>query len=76
MLRVRLVLPEGYHQFVNVNLAGVRCPRTASKQGEAAEQWAEEVGRVTVVCSYVVLTEPSIGKSFHRNAAIATTRTC
>ena len=58
MLRIRLILPEGYHQFVNVNLAGVRCPRTASKQGEAAEQWAEEVGRVTAVASMLYLLNP------------------
>jgi staphylococcal nuclease domain-containing protein 1 len=49
MLRVRLLLPNGFHQFVNMSLAGVRCARTANKQGEAAEQWADEV-------SYVPLT--------------------
>lgn len=46
MLRIRLLLPGGDHQFANVSLAGVRCARTASKQGEAAEPWADEVGRV------------------------------
>lgn len=46
MLRIRLLLPSGDHQFANVNLAGVRCARTASRQGEAAEPWADEVGCV------------------------------
>ncbi len=42
-LRVRLLMPEGEHQFVNVTLAGARSPRTASKQGETSEPWADEV---------------------------------
>ncbi|KAL0072455.1 hypothetical protein AAF712_000218 [Marasmius tenuissimus] len=41
-LRVRLLLPEGDHQIVNIALAGVRSPRPASKQGETAEAWGEE----------------------------------
>lgn len=41
--RVRLMMPEGEHQFVNVALAGVRSARAASKQGEPSEQWGEEV---------------------------------
>ncbi|KAI0661175.1 transcription factor [Cubamyces menziesii] len=41
-LRIRLLMPDGDHQFVNIALAGVRCPRVASKQGEASEQWGEE----------------------------------
>ncbi|KAI0675045.1 transcription factor [Trametes maxima] len=41
-LRIRLVMPDGDHQFVNIALAGVRCSRVASKQGEASEQWGEE----------------------------------
>ncbi|KAF8265794.1 transcription factor [Lactarius quietus] len=41
-LRVRLLMPEGEHQFVNVTLAGARSPRAASKQGETSEQWADE----------------------------------
>ncbi|ETW80350.1 hypothetical protein HETIRDRAFT_384869 [Heterobasidion irregulare TC 32-1] len=40
--RVRLMMPEGEHQFVNVALAGVRSARAASKQGEPSEQWGEE----------------------------------
>jgi staphylococcal nuclease domain-containing protein 1 len=42
-LRVRLLMPEGEHQFVNITLAGARCPRAASKQGETSEPWADEV---------------------------------
>ncbi|KAK7053364.1 hypothetical protein VNI00_003990 [Paramarasmius palmivorus] len=41
-LRVRLLLPEGDHQIVNIALAGVRCARASSKQGETAEPWGEE----------------------------------
>ncbi|EPQ57603.1 hypothetical protein GLOTRDRAFT_99467 [Gloeophyllum trabeum ATCC 11539] len=42
-LRIRLLMPDGDHQFVNIALAGVRCPRSStSKQGETAEQWGEE----------------------------------
>lgn len=46
-LRVRLLLPNGDHQFANITMAGVRCPRSSSKQGEASEQWGEEVCPVT-----------------------------
>jgi staphylococcal nuclease domain-containing protein 1 len=45
-LRVRLLMPEGEHQFVNVTLAGARSPRAASKQGETSEPWADEVSRI------------------------------
>ncbi|KAH9040966.1 transcription factor [Lactarius pseudohatsudake] len=41
-LRVRLLMPEGEHQFVNITLAGARSPRAASKQGETSESWADE----------------------------------
>ncbi|KAG1734762.1 uncharacterized protein EDB91DRAFT_1146762 [Suillus paluster] len=41
-LRVRLFMPDGEHQMVNIALAGVRCARTSSKQGEPSELWAEE----------------------------------
>ncbi|KIK67322.1 hypothetical protein GYMLUDRAFT_37413 [Collybiopsis luxurians FD-317 M1] len=41
-LRVRLLLPEGDHQFVNVALAGVRAARASTKQGEPSEPWGEE----------------------------------
>ncbi|KAJ7647235.1 hypothetical protein FB45DRAFT_892832 [Roridomyces roridus] len=41
-LRVRLLMPDGEHQIVNIALAGVRSARASSKQGEASEQWGEE----------------------------------
>ncbi|KAI9442378.1 transcription factor [Lactarius indigo] len=41
-LRVRLLMPEGEHQFVNITLTGARSPRAASKQGETSEPWADE----------------------------------
>ncbi|KAG9221028.1 hypothetical protein CCMSSC00406_0002372 [Pleurotus cornucopiae] len=41
-MRVRLLMPDGEHQIVNIALAGVRSPRTSSKQGEPSEQWSEE----------------------------------
>src|SRR6266545_2299123 len=42
-LRVRLFMPDGAHQMVNITLAGVKSPRVASKQGESSEPWGEEV---------------------------------
>ncbi|KAI9571098.1 hypothetical protein HD554DRAFT_2239128 [Boletus coccyginus] len=41
-LRVRLFLPDGGHQLINIALAGVRCARTSSKPDESPEPWAEE----------------------------------
>ncbi|KAG6879666.1 hypothetical protein C0992_013202 [Termitomyces sp. T32_za158] len=41
-LRVRLLLPDGEHQIVNIALAGVRSPRASTKQGELSEPWGEE----------------------------------
>ncbi|KAI0633336.1 transcription factor [Trametes polyzona] len=41
-LRIRLILPDGDHQFVNIALAGVRCARVAAKPGETSEPWGEE----------------------------------
>ena len=41
-LRIRLMMPDGDHQFVNIALAGVRCSRVASKPGESTEQWGDE----------------------------------
>lgn len=41
-LRVRLLMPDGEHQMVNIALAGVRCARISPKQGEPSEPWAEE----------------------------------
>ncbi|KAH0827961.1 hypothetical protein J3R83DRAFT_3599 [Lanmaoa asiatica] len=42
-LRVRLYMPDGDHQLINIALAGVRCARTSSKPDESSEPWAEEV---------------------------------
>ncbi|KAJ6587021.1 hypothetical protein DFH09DRAFT_1430137 [Mycena vulgaris] len=41
-LRVRLLMPDGEHQIVNIALAGVRSARASSKQGEPSETWGEE----------------------------------
>ncbi|KAJ7251525.1 hypothetical protein B0H12DRAFT_1119396 [Mycena haematopus] len=41
-LRVRLLMPDGEHQVVNIALAGVRSSRASSKQGEPSEPWGEE----------------------------------
>ena len=41
-LRVRLLLPDGDHQFVNLTLAGVRSPRFASRPEETTEPLGEE----------------------------------
>ncbi|OJT09282.1 nuclease domain-containing protein 1 [Trametes pubescens] len=41
-LRIRLLMPDGDHQFVNIALAGVRCARAGGKPGEVSEQWGEE----------------------------------
>lgn len=43
-LRVRLYMPEGDHQVVNLSIAGVRCARSSGKPGESAEPWGDEVG--------------------------------
>jgi endonuclease YncB( thermonuclease family) len=48
-LRVRLFMPDGDHQLVNIALAGVRCARATSKQGEPSEPWGEEVRCPTFV---------------------------
>jgi endonuclease YncB( thermonuclease family) len=42
-VRVRMLLSDNEHQFVNIAMAGVRAPRASTKQGEPAEQWGEEV---------------------------------
>ncbi|TCD62798.1 hypothetical protein EIP91_006391 [Steccherinum ochraceum] len=41
-LRLRLLMPDGEHQFINIALAGVRAARASSKQGEPSEPWGEE----------------------------------
>ncbi|KAF9465009.1 hypothetical protein BDZ94DRAFT_1281658 [Collybia nuda] len=41
-LRIRLLMPDGEHQVVNIALAGVRSARASTKQGETPEPWGEE----------------------------------
>ncbi|KAF8622718.1 hypothetical protein AX15_006809 [Amanita polypyramis BW_CC] len=41
-LRIRLLIPDGDHQIVNITLAGVKSPRVAVKPGEASEPLGEE----------------------------------
>lgn len=56
-IRARLLMPEGEHQFVNITLAGVRCPRVASRPGEASEQWGEEVSlNIFIMLHYIYLS--------------------
>ena len=45
-LRVRLFMPEGDHQMVNITLAGIKSPRASTRQGEASEPLGEEVDLV------------------------------
>lgn len=40
--RLRLLMPEGDHQFINLALAGVRCARSAGRPGEVSEPWGDE----------------------------------
>lgn len=47
-LRVRLFMPDGEHQFVNITLAGARSPRAASRPGETSEPSADEVRRMVL----------------------------
>lgn len=42
-LRVRLLLSEELHQFINIALAGARSPKAGGKDGEVAEPFGEEV---------------------------------
>ena len=48
-LRIRLLMPDGDHQMVNITLAGVKSPRAATKPGDASEPLGEEVGSVVVL---------------------------
>ncbi|KZV69559.1 transcription factor [Peniophora sp. CONT] len=40
--RVRLLMPEGEHQWINLALAGVRAPRAAAKTGDSSEPFGDE----------------------------------
>ena len=58
-LRVRLFMPDGEHQMVNIALAGVRSARVASKQREPSEPWGEEVRCPTCIspsCTNFILS--------------------
>jgi hypothetical protein len=62
-LRVRLFMPDGEHQFVNVTLAGARSPRVASKQGETSEPYGDEVswyGSLTNAADALILSSKPI----------------
>lgn len=41
-LRIRLLMPDGDHQIVNITLAGVKSPRAAVKPGESSEPVGED----------------------------------
>jgi len=56
-------MPDGEHQMINIALAGVRCARTPSKQGEPSELWAEEVSKLT--CRSNRLRIAFAGEIFH-----------
>ena len=80
-VRVRLLMPEGDHQFANIAMAGVRCARVASKPGETSEPWGEEVGsRLPCVLrrgpSVHVYEVMSSGQVLHGDAPAPTTGSC
>jgi hypothetical protein len=58
-LRVRMFMPDGEHQFVNITLAGARSPRAASRQGETSEPLGDEVHPMVLLCVLPALTLPS-----------------
>lgn len=67
-VRVRLLMPEGDHQFVNIALAGVRSPKTSGKLGEPSEQWGDEVHlKLVPVCKCTMLISYAnlLGKILH-----------
>lgn len=66
-LRVRLFMPDGDHQMVNIALAGVKSARVSTKQGESSEPWSEEVKPLPLLSIYILYVDvaPS-GKILHR----------
>lgn len=48
-LRVRLLLDDTHHQFVNLVVAGAKSPRAAGRDGDSAEPWGEEAKFFTEV---------------------------
>ena len=60
---IRLFMPEGEHQFVNITLAGAHSPRVASKQGEMSEPYGDEVSRygfLTITPGVLILSSKLI----------------
>ncbi|KZO98957.1 transcription factor [Calocera viscosa TUFC12733] len=41
-LRLRLLLADDRHQFINISIAGIRCPRSSPKEGEPGEECGNE----------------------------------
>lgn len=70
MLRVRLLLPDGDHQYVNLNLAGVRSPRVANRPEETSEPLGEEVS--TFLMILCVGSNHQSGEMVHGAASSAT----
>lgn len=71
-LRIRLILPDGDHQFVNITLAGVRSPRVANKPEETSEPFGEEVKFCFAIpLAFPVLTH-GVGQILHGDAPAAT----
>lgn len=76
-LRVRLFMPDGEHQFVNITLAGARSPRAASKQGETSEPSGDEVSwcrsLTNAARALVILFKLcTVGEIFYRIASTST----
>ena len=74
-LRIRLLMPDGDHQIVNITLAGVKSPRAAAKPGDASEPLGEEVGSIVVLkctSSFYLLTNVILSRrSFLLNLAFS-----
>lgn len=74
-IRVRLLLENGQHQFINLALAGVKSPRAMSgRDGESAtasEEWGEEVRRRDSRRRARNSHLPHAGQVLHREQAAA-----
>ena len=44
-LRVRLIIPDGDHERVNIALAGIRSANIFTTKGKPSEPWDEKVNR-------------------------------
>ena len=65
-------MPDGDHQVINITLAGVRAPRTSTKQGEASEPWGEEVRPLDLLLMRRVDKTAAKGKILYRVAFAST----